>query len=143
MAVSATLEVVMWRCLSSPLVSSGHHGAASKIGAAVRKMTTAKRTPAQTEVIQQWADMDSEGATFERGRMEANVQAICIQDPAGVPDSLKEATKGVKVKPSDVSYLVRVETNADARVPPPHARRRGGARRKRRRCTGRRRTSPP
>ncbi|WFD38841.1 uncharacterized protein MJAP1_001805 [Malassezia japonica] len=51
--------------------------------------------------------MDSEGATFERGRMEANVQAICIQDPAGVPDSLKEAAKGVKVKPSDVSYLTQ------------------------------------
>lgn len=61
---------------------------------------------AQPEVIQQWADMDSEGATYERRRLDANVQRICITEQAGVPDSLKDANKGVKVKTSDVSYLV-------------------------------------
>lgn len=67
---------------------------------------SAKRGAAQSEVIQQWADMDSEGATFERHRMDAQLQSICITDPAGVPDSLKDLSKGIKVKPSDVSFLV-------------------------------------
>lgn len=69
-------------------------------------MSARKTGAKQPEVIQQWADMDSEGATFERHRMDAQVQSICITDQAGVPEALKDASKGIKVKASDVNYLV-------------------------------------
>lgn len=71
-------------------------------------MSVRKTGAKQPEVIQQWADMDSEGATFERHRMDAQVQSICITDQAGVPDALKDTSKGIKVKASDVNYLVRL-----------------------------------
>ena len=71
-------------------------------------MSARKAGVKQPEVIQQWADMDSEGATFERHRMDAQVQSICITDQAGVPDALKDTSKGIKVKASDVNYLVRL-----------------------------------
>lgn len=67
-------------------------------------MSGAKRS--QAEVIQEWADFDANGASFERGRMEANIQSICFNDPAGVPASLKDKHKGLKIKGSDVLYLV-------------------------------------
>lgn len=61
----------------------------------------------KAEVIQEWADLDANGASFERGRMEANIQSICFLDPAGVPESMKDRHKGVKVKSADVLTLVR------------------------------------
>ncbi|KAI3620678.1 hypothetical protein CBS9595_002645 [Malassezia furfur] len=70
-------------------------------------MSARKTGAKQPEVIQQWADMDSEGATFERHRMDAQVQSICITDQAGVPEALKDASKGIKVKASDVNYLTQ------------------------------------
>lgn len=52
--------------------------------------------------------MDANGASFERGRMEANVQSICFLEPAGVPPELKNPYQGFKAKGSDVATLVRV-----------------------------------
>ena len=61
----------------------------------------------KAEVIQEWADLDANGASSERGRMEANIQSICFLDPAGVPEAMKDRHKGVKVKSADVLTLVR------------------------------------
>lgn len=60
------------------------------------------------QVIQEWADFDSDGYTFERGRMEKNVQAICFGDnPAVYPASLASGPSGgLKLKKEDVDFLV-------------------------------------
>ncbi|EPQ31945.1 uncharacterized protein PFL1_00144 [Pseudozyma flocculosa PF-1] len=61
----------------------------------------------QAEVIQEWADADSDGYTFERGRMEKNVQAICFGDNAAVlPASIAQGpSAGLKLKKEDVDLL--------------------------------------
>ncbi|WFD32352.1 hypothetical protein MSPP1_003397 [Malassezia sp. CBS 17886] len=68
-------------------------------------MSNGARASGNAEVIQEWADFDANGCTFERGRMDANVQSICFKEPAGVPDSLRDPRKGVKVKAADVAFL--------------------------------------
>ena len=65
-----------------------------------------RNASSKAEVIQEWADFDANGATFERGRMEANIQSLCFHEPAGVSDEMKDRHKGVKVKGSDVTSLV-------------------------------------
>ncbi|WFD42962.1 hypothetical protein MPSI1_001613 [Malassezia psittaci] len=70
-------------------------------------MSTGKRSTGKPEVIQQWQDMDSNGATFERNRLDKRIQEICVTDPAGVPDSMKNANKDIKIKASDVAYLTK------------------------------------
>ena len=70
----------------------------------------------QAEVIQEWSDFDSAGCTFERGRMEKNVQDICFKRPAGVPEALKDPRHGVKLKQADIQALVRDCTSADLRT---------------------------
>ncbi|AXA52083.1 uncharacterized protein MRET_3984 [Malassezia restricta] len=64
-----------------------------------------RNASSKAEVIQEWADFDANGATFERGRMEANIQSLCFHEPAGVSDEMKDRHKGVKVKGSDVTSL--------------------------------------
>ncbi|WFD26209.1 hypothetical protein MNAN1_001186 [Malassezia nana] len=67
-------------------------------------MGAAKNT--KSEVLQEWADLDANGAKFERGLMEKHVQSICFLDPARVPPSLKQDKhKGVKVKGADIAFL--------------------------------------
>ncbi|KAN0066538.1 hypothetical protein ACQY0O_000632 [Thecaphora frezii] len=62
----------------------------------------------QAEVIQEWADFDSDGYTFERGRMEKNIQAICFGDsPAVLPVAIAQGpAAGLKLKKEDVDFLV-------------------------------------
>ena len=60
-----------------------------------------------SEVIQEWADFDSEGQTFERGRMEKNVQDIAFINPAGLTEEQKDPRKGIKLKNADIQALVR------------------------------------
>lgn len=74
----------------------------------VTSMAKTKNT--QSEVLQEWADLDANGAKFERGLMEKHVQSICFLEPAGVPPALKQDKhKGVKVKGADIAFLVRME----------------------------------
>ncbi|WFD04985.1 acetolactate synthase [Malassezia vespertilionis] len=68
-------------------------------------MATQGRGAPKAEVIQQWADAGSEGASFERGRIDAAVKSICVEDPAGTPASLKDPRKGVKLKAADIIAL--------------------------------------
>ncbi|WFD18815.1 hypothetical protein MCAP1_001026 [Malassezia caprae] len=71
---------------------------------------------AKSEVLQEWADFDANGAKFERGLMEKHVQSICFLDPAGVPSALKQDKhKGVKVKGADIAFLTN-ELLVDAHV---------------------------
>lgn len=76
------------------------------IGQNLRKMSRAR-----AEVIQEWVDFDAAGSSFERGRMEANIQSICFKDPAGAPESLRNMHHGVKVKAPAVAFLVRAVTS--------------------------------
>lgn len=79
----------------------------SRLGHLPASMGAAKNT--KSEVLQEWADLDANGAKFERGLMEKHVQSICFLDPAGVPPSLKQDKhKGVKVKGADIAFLVCV-----------------------------------
>jgi len=73
----------------------------------------------KSEVLQEWADLDANGAKFERGLMEKHIQSICFLDPAGVPPALKQDKhKGVKVKGADIAFLVRVNVlTPDERAP--------------------------
>ncbi|PWN49578.1 hypothetical protein IE53DRAFT_388189 [Violaceomyces palustris] len=64
---------------------------------------TSKKLP-QAEVIQEWADYDSEGYSFERGRMEKNIQSICFEKPALLPPKPAGASK---LKKEDVDFLVK------------------------------------
>ena len=66
-----------------------------------------------SEVIQEWADFDSEGQTFERGRMEKNVQDVGFINPAGLTEEQKDPRKGVKLKNADIQSLVRSSLQAD------------------------------
>ena len=59
-----------------------------------------------SEVIQEWADFDSEGCTFERGRMEKNAQEVAFINPAGLTDAQKDPRHGVKLKTADIQALV-------------------------------------
>lgn len=76
------------------------------VSTGLRLLNMDKNAP-KSEVIQEWADLDANGASFERGRMEANIQSICFIDPAGVPEWMKDRHKGVKVRHADVASLVR------------------------------------
>ncbi|WFC98873.1 hypothetical protein MYAM1_001606 [Malassezia yamatoensis] len=69
-------------------------------------MSTGKRSTGKPEVIQQWQDMDSDCGSFERNRLDKQIQEICVTHPAGVPDSMKNANKDIKIKASHVAYLV-------------------------------------
>lgn len=60
------------------------------------------------QVIQEWADFDSAGYTFERGRMEKNIQAICMGDhAASTPAHIAAGpAQGQKLKRDDVDFIV-------------------------------------
>ena len=60
------------------------------------------------QVIQDWADFDSAGYSFERGRMEKTVQALCFGDNAvNVPAHIAAgASQGQKLKKEDVEFIV-------------------------------------
>ncbi|CBQ72217.1 conserved hypothetical protein [Sporisorium reilianum SRZ2] len=62
----------------------------------------------QAEVIQEWADFDSAGYSFERGRMEKTVQALCFGDNAAtVPAHIAAGpSQGQKLKKEDVDFIV-------------------------------------
>ncbi|GAK63841.1 uncharacterized protein PAN0_003d2050 [Moesziomyces antarcticus] len=62
----------------------------------------------QAEVIQEWADFDSAGYSFERGRMEKTVQALCFGDQAAVMPAHLAAgpAQGQKLKKEDVEFIV-------------------------------------
>ncbi|KAJ1027048.1 hypothetical protein NDA18_003067 [Ustilago nuda] len=62
----------------------------------------------QAEVIQDWADFDSAGYSFERGRMEKTVQSLCFGDNAAtVPASIAAGpSQGQKLKKEDVEFIV-------------------------------------
>ena len=79
------------------------------------------------QVIQEWADFDSAGYSFERGRMEKTVQALCFGDNAAtVPASIAAGpSQGQKLKKDDVEFIVsgvaflpwsRCELSAEADV---------------------------
>lgn len=61
-------------------------------------------------MIQEWADFDSAGYTFERGRMEKNIQAICMGDhPASTPAHIAAGpAQGQKLKRDDVDFIVSI-----------------------------------
>ncbi|KAJ1029300.1 hypothetical protein NDA13_002551 [Ustilago tritici] len=61
----------------------------------------------KAEVIQDWADFDSAGYSFERGRMEKTVQSLCFgENAATVPASIAAGpSKGQKLK-EDVKFIV-------------------------------------
>lgn len=78
-------------------------------------------------MIQEWADFDSAGYSFERGRMEKTVQALCFGDNAAtVPASIAAGpSQGQKLKKDDVEFIVsgpafllwsRCELSAEADV---------------------------
>ncbi|KAJ9477927.1 Dihydroneopterin aldolase domain protein [Pseudozyma hubeiensis] len=62
----------------------------------------------QAEVIQEWADFDSAGYSFERGRMEKTVQALCFGDNAAtVPAHVAAGpSQGQKLKKDDVDFII-------------------------------------
>ncbi|GAC76960.1 hypothetical protein PANT_22c00298 [Moesziomyces antarcticus T-34] len=62
----------------------------------------------QAEVIQEWADFDSAGYSFERGRMEKTVQSLCFGDQAAVMPAHLAAgpAQGQKLKKEDVEFIV-------------------------------------
>ena len=98
------------RCLGTPLSVLGACHASCILGPLLperlRQHLMSRNASSKAEVIQEWADFDANGATFERGRMEANIQSLCFHEPAGVSDEMKDRHKGVKVKGSDVTSLV-------------------------------------
>lgn len=98
------------RCLGTPLSVLGACHASCILGPLLperfRQHLMSRDASSKAEVIQEWADFDANGATFERGRMEANIQSLCFHEPAGVSDEMKDRHKGVKVKGSDVTSLV-------------------------------------
>ncbi len=59
-------------------------------------------------MIQEWADFDSAGYSFERGRMEKTVQALCFGDQAAVMPAHLAAgpAQGQKLKKEDVEFIV-------------------------------------
>ncbi|PWY98562.1 hypothetical protein BCV70DRAFT_201882 [Testicularia cyperi] len=61
----------------------------------------------QAEVIQEWADFDSNGYSFERGRMEKTVQALCFGDKAVKcpPHIAAGPAQGQKLKREDVDFI--------------------------------------
>ncbi|EST07922.1 hypothetical protein PSEUBRA_003050 [Kalmanozyma brasiliensis GHG001] len=61
----------------------------------------------QAEVIQEWADFDSAGYSFERGRMEKTVQALCFGDNAAIVPAHIAAgpSQGQKLKKEDVDFI--------------------------------------
>ena len=62
------------------------------------------------QVIQEWADFDSAGYTFERGRMEKTVQSLCFGDNAATMSAQIAAgpSQGQKLKKEDVDFIVRI-----------------------------------
>ncbi|SPO23516.1 uncharacterized protein UTRI_02195 [Ustilago trichophora] len=62
----------------------------------------------QAEVIQEWADFDSAGYSFERGRMEKTVQSLCFGDNAATvpPHIAAGPSAGQKLKKDDVEFIV-------------------------------------
>lgn len=88
-------------------IASHHETTCSSILKLARNLLAPLRSMSQAEVIQEWADSDGSGASFERGRMEKNIQEICIKHPAGVPSNLRDPRKGLKLKQADIQSLVR------------------------------------
>nr|CDI52838.1 conserved hypothetical protein [Melanopsichium pennsylvanicum 4] len=62
----------------------------------------------QAEVIQEWADFDSAGYSFERGRMEKTIQALCFGDNAAVLPAhiVQGPSAGQKLKKEDVDFII-------------------------------------
>jgi hypothetical protein len=70
-----------------------------------------------SQVIQEWADFDSAGYSFERGRMEKTVQSLCFGDQAAVMPAHLAAgpAQGQKLKKEDVEFIVSANPHAASR----------------------------
>lgn len=63
---------------------------------------------ASREVIQDWADGEG-GFTFERGRMEKAVRAVCLENPVKLHTPNSGAKQTLKLNKDDVDFIVSRE----------------------------------